>query len=56
MPASRNLFSHKTNIAATSFLRYNHPRHGVQPPRGHPSLWLEEQKLTPVEEAGNDGR
>ena len=39
----------KMTIAATSFLRYNHPRHGVQPPRGHFSLWIEEQKIPPVE-------
>lgn len=38
----------KVTIAATSFLRYNHPRKGVQPPRGHFSLWMEEQKLPPV--------
>jgi len=28
----------KATIAATSFLRYNHPRHGVIPPRGHFTL------------------
>ena len=39
----------KVTIAATSFLRYNHPRRGVQPPRGHISLWIEEQKLPPIE-------
>jgi len=40
----------KVTIAATSFLRYNHPRHGVQPPRGHFTLWVEEQKIPPVKE------
>jgi hypothetical protein len=38
----------KVTIAATSFLRYNHPRRGIEPPRGHLSLWLEEQKLPPI--------
>ena len=38
----------KVTLAATSFLRYNHPRHGIQPPRGHFSLGIEEQKLPPV--------
>ena len=38
----------KVTIAATSFLRYNHPRRGVQPPRGHISLQMQEQKLPPV--------
>ena len=35
-------------VAATSFLRYNHPRFCVQPPKGHISLWMEEQKIPPV--------
>lgn len=35
-------------IAATSFLRFNHPRKGVQPPRGHLSLKIEEQKIPPI--------
>ena len=35
----------KVTLAVTSFLRYNHPRHGLQPPRGHISLQIEEQKL-----------
>jgi hypothetical protein len=35
-------------IAATSFLRYNHPRDGVIPPRGHLTVWIEEQKLPPL--------
>ena len=35
-------------IAAVSFLRYNHPRRGIQPPRGHLSLRIEEQKLPPA--------
>ena len=38
----------KVTLAATSFLRYNHPRRGIQPPRGHFSLRIEEQKLPPV--------
>ena len=37
----------KVTIAATSFLRYNHPRRGVQPPRGHFSLWVEEMRIPP---------
>ena len=41
----------KVTIAVTSFLRFNHPRHGVMPPRGHVTLWMEEQKIPPVEEA-----
>ena len=36
-------------IAATSFLRYNNPR-GPHPPRGHLSLWMEEQKIPPLKE------
>ena len=35
----------KVTLAATSFLRYNHPRRGIQPPRGHFWLRIEEQKL-----------
>jgi len=38
----------KVTIAATSFLRYNHPRRGVQPPRGHFSVWVEEMRIPPV--------
>ena len=38
----------KVTISATSFLRYNHPRRGIQPPRGHFWLRIEEQKLPPV--------
>ena len=38
----------KVTIAAISFLRYNHPRHGIQPPRGHLTLQIEEQKLPPI--------
>jgi len=38
----------KVTIAATSFLRYNHPRRGLMPPRGHFSLRVEEQKIPPV--------
>ena len=35
----------KVTLAVTSFLRYNHPRRGIQPPKGHLSLQIEEQKL-----------
>jgi hypothetical protein len=35
----------KVTIAATSFLRYNHPRIKPYPPRGHLTLRIEEQKL-----------
>jgi hypothetical protein len=38
----------KVTIAATSFLRYNHPRIKPYPPRGHFTVWLEEQKIPPV--------
>ena len=41
----------KVTIAATSFLRYNHPRQGVLPPRGHFWLKMEEQKLPPIADA-----
>ncbi len=41
----------KATIAATSFLRYNHPRTKPYPPRGHLTLRIEEQKLSPVEAA-----
>ena len=34
----------KVTIAAQSFLRYYHPRTDVYP-RGHISVWIEEQKL-----------
>ena len=45
----------KVTIAATSFLRYNHPRINPYPPRGHITLWMEEQKLPPLEAAvGSD--
>ncbi|MFT7640570.1 MAG: hypothetical protein ACI9G1_002313 [Pirellulaceae bacterium] len=44
----------KVTIAATSFLRYNHPRNGVQPPRGHFWLRIEEQKLPAVEGANGE--
>ena len=43
----------KVTIAAISFLRYNHPRSGVIPPRGHLTLWVEEEKIPPVEPASN---
>ena len=38
----------KVTIAATSFLRYNHPRKKPYPPRGHFTLWMEEAKMPPV--------
>jgi len=38
----------KVTIAATSFLRYSHPRIKPYPPRGHFTLWMEEQKIPPV--------
>jgi alpha-galactosidase len=38
----------KVTIAATSFLRYNHPRIKPYPPRGHITLQIEEQKLPPL--------
>jgi len=38
----------KVTIAATSFLRYNHPRQKPYPPRGHLTVWMEEQKIPPV--------
>ena len=38
----------KVTLAVTSFLRYNHPRRGIQPPSGHISLQIEEQKLPPL--------
>ena len=38
----------KVTIAATSFLRYNHPRIKPYPPSGHFTLWMEEQKTPPV--------
>jgi hypothetical protein len=38
----------KVTIAATSFLRYNHPRIKPYPPRGHFTLWMEEAKIPPV--------
>jgi len=38
----------KVTIAATSFLRYNHPRIKPYPPSGHFSLWLEEMKIPPL--------
>jgi len=41
----------KVTIAATSFLRYNHPRVKPYPPSGHLTLWLEEQKVPAIEAA-----
>jgi hypothetical protein len=38
----------KVTLAITSFLRFNHPRHGVQPPKGHISLMIQEMKIPPV--------
>ena len=38
----------KVTIAATSFLRYKHPRIKPYPPRGHLTLQIEEQKLPPI--------
>ena len=35
----------KVTLAVTTFLRYNHPRRGLQPPRGHLSLQIEKQKM-----------
>ena len=44
----------KVTSAATSFLRYNHPRIKPYPPRGHITVWMEEQKIPPVEVATSD--
>jgi len=41
----------KVTIAATSFLRYNHPRIKPHPPSGHFTLWMEEQKIPPLAHA-----
>ncbi|NQT89604.1 hypothetical protein HQ560_22735 [bacterium] len=38
----------KVTLAAMSFLRYNHPRKKPYPPRGHFTLWVEEQKVPPL--------
>ncbi len=38
----------KVTIAVMSFLRYKHPRTEIYP-RGHISVWMEEQKLPPVD-------
>jgi len=35
-------------IAVISFLRHHHPRIKPYPPRGHLSVWLEEQKIPPA--------
>ena len=37
----------KVTLAAISFKPYNHPRRGLQPPRGHISLQIGEQTLPP---------
>ena len=41
----------KLTIAATSFLKYYHPRNGSIPPQGHFNLWLEEMKIPPLDRA-----
>jgi len=38
----------KVTIAATSFLKYYHPRNGSIPPQGFFNLWLEEMKIPPL--------
>ena len=38
----------KVTLAATSFLQFNKQGKEI-PPRGHLTLWIEEQKLPPVE-------
>jgi hypothetical protein len=43
-------------IAATSFLRYQHPRIKPYPPRGHFTLQIQEQKLPPLVNALQNGR
>ena len=40
----------KVDIAASSFLGYDHPRSGVIPLQGHFSLGIEEAKIPPPEE------
>jgi len=40
-------------IAATSFLKYFHPREKSIPPQGHFNLWLEEMKIPPLDRAGS---
>ena len=39
----------KVTIAATSFLKYFHPRFKSIPPQGHFNLWLEEMKIPPLD-------
>jgi len=46
----------KVTIAATSFLRYHHPRIKPYPPRGHFTLQIEEQKLPPLVKALQQGQ
>ena len=41
----------KVTIAATSFLKYYHPREKSIPPQGHFDLWLEEMKIPPLGQA-----
>ena len=36
-------------IAATSFLKYFHPRDKSIPPQGHFDLWLQEMKIPPLD-------
>jgi len=38
----------QVTIAVISFLRYNHPRIQPYPPRGHLTVWIEEQRIPPV--------
>lgn len=44
----KDLKDGEITIALTSFLRYNHPRRGVQPASGHISVQIEEQKIPPL--------
>lgn len=46
----------KVTIAATSFLRYYHPRIKPYPPRGHFTLQIEEQQLPPLVKALQKGQ
>lgn len=40
----------KVDLAASSFLRYDHPPSGAVPPQGHFILGIEEAKAPPPEE------
>ena len=44
----KELQAGEVTLAATSFLRYNHPRIKPYPPRGHLTLRIEEQKLPEI--------